>query len=157
MLRAAIFTLSDSRRLETDDSGRIMATMLREAGHEVEAHEVLREDPEAVLRRLRSAGRNPRLDMLLINGGTGITSRDRTVEVVSAVLERTLPGFGEIFRALSYRQIGPAAMASRAVAGVFMKKLVFCTPGSPGAVRLAMERLILPGASHLVGELRKGS
>ncbi len=95
------------------------------------------------------------VDLVLINGGTGVTRRDRTYEAVSRLLEKTLPGFGELFRMLSYRAIGAAAMASRATAGTLNGKLVFCTPGSPAAVQLAMETLILPEAGHLVGELRR--
>lgn len=154
-LRAAILTVSDSRTPETDVSGDEMAAALAAAGHPVPVRRLLPDEPRQVRAWLQETGARDDVDVILINGGTGIARRDRTFEAVSAVLERTLPGFGELFRMLSYAEVDAAAMASRAVAGTLGDKLVFCTPGSPAAVKLAMERLILPEAAHLVGELRK--
>jgi molybdenum cofactor biosynthesis protein B len=157
VLRAAVLTVSDTRTAETDVSGKLMADMLTEAGHRLVERQVLPDEPELLVERLRELSGRSDLDLILLNGGTGIAPRDRTIEAVAGVLGRQLPGFGELFRALSYREIGAAAMTSRALAGVLGDKLVFSTPGSPGAVRLAMRELILPEASHLVGQIRSGA
>ena len=154
-LRAAILTVSDSRTAATDRSGDLLARELDAAGHLVTQRDILPDEPEQVRVWLAQTAARDDVDLILLNGGTGISRRDRTYEAVSSLLERTLPGFGELFRLLSFEEIGAAAMASRAVAGTMGDKLVFCTPGSPAAVKLAMERLILPEAGHLVGELRK--
>ena len=154
-LRAAVFTVSDTRTVDTDISGRLMEELLQAAGHTVAVRELIPDDPERVRRRLVEITTDKNLDLILLNGGTGISPRDRTFEAVSGLLDCKLPGFGELFRSLSYQQIGAAAMASRAQAGVLGHTVVFCTPGSPDAVRLAMESLILPEAPHLVGELQK--
>jgi molybdenum cofactor biosynthesis protein B len=150
----AILTVSDSRSVETDRSGRLMAELSESAGHRIVAREVLPDEPREVGQRVRELAGREDVDLILLNGGTGIAPRDRTYEAVSELLERELPGFGELFRALSFARIGAAAMASRAVAGVLGSTVIFCTPGSPEAVRLAMESLVLPEASHLVGLLR---
>ncbi len=154
-LRAAVITVSDTRTPETDVSGRLMAELLAAAGHRVALTEILPDDPGAVGRRLEELAGGGDVDLILLNGGTGIGRRDATFEAVAGRLDKTLPGFGELFRALSYQEIGAAALASRAIAGVRGRTLVFSTPGSPSAVRLAMERLILPEAPHLAGELRR--
>jgi molybdenum cofactor biosynthesis protein B len=154
-LRAAILTVSDSRTARTDLSGDLLATGLDAAGHQVTVRDILPDEPDQVRAWLAHTTTRDDVDMILLNGGTGISRRDRTYEAVNSVLERTLPGFGELFRLLSFADIGAAAMASRAIAGTVGGKLVFCTPGSPAAVKLAMERLILPEARHLVGELCK--
>ncbi len=154
-LRAAILTVSDSRTAATDRSGDLLAEELETAGHQVTVREILPDEPDQVRAWLASTAERDDVDLILLNGGTGISRRDRTFEAVSSLLERILPGFGELFRLLSFEEIGAAAMASRAVAGTIGNKLVFCTPGSPAAVKLALTRLILPEAGHLVGELRK--
>lgn len=154
VLRAAVLTISDTRTAETDVSGKLMADMLTQAGHTVMERRVLPDEAEPLTALLRELGSRADLDLILLNGGTGIAPRDLTHEAVAGLLERTLPGFGELFRGLSYGEIGAAAMASRALAGVLGDKLVFSTPGSPGAVELAMKELILPEASHLVGQIR---
>jgi molybdenum cofactor biosynthesis protein B len=154
-LRAAILTVSDSRTAESDISGDLLAEGLAHDGHQVTLRDILPDEPEQVRAWLGAAATRADVDLILINGGTGISSRDRTYEAVSTLLERVLPGFGELFRQLSFQEIGAAAMASRAVAGTVGDKLVFCTPGSPAAVSLALQQLILPEAAHLVGELRK--
>ena len=154
-LRIAVLTVSDSRTATDDRSGDLLAKELDAAGHLVTQRDILPDEPEQVRVWLAETAARDDVDLILLNGGTGISRRDRTFEAVSSLLERTLPGFGELFRLLSFEEIGAAAMASRAVAGTMGDKLVFCTPGSPAAVKLALTRLILPEAGHLVGELRK--
>jgi molybdenum cofactor biosynthesis protein B len=154
-LTAAILTVSDTRRPETDESGSIMDALLRAAGHVVASRDIVADEADRVIERLQALGARPGIDLILLNGGTGIAPRDSTFEAVSGLLEKTLPGFGELFRSLSFAEIGAAALASRAVGGIFRGRLLFSTPGSPAAVRLAMEKLILPEAPHLIGELRR--
>ena len=128
-----------------------MKDLLKAAGHAVVDYRIVREDRQDVVDAVRSASR--RADAVLLNGGTGIGPRDVTPDAVLMCLDRQLPGFGELFRMLSFQEIGAAAMLSRAVAGVSGQALVFATPGSPAAVRLAMEQLIIPELRHLVGVL----
>ncbi|ASS98556.1 MULTISPECIES: MogA/MoaB family molybdenum cofactor biosynthesis protein [Geobacillus] len=155
-VRCKIITISDTRTEETDRSGRLMIELLTEAGHEVVGYEIVKDDADAIRAAVLDGCRRPDVDAVLTNGGTGIAKRDVTVETVGALLEKELVGFGELFRFLSYTaDIGPAAMLSRAVAGVAMDTAVFCTPGSTGAVRLAMTKLILPELGHVVREIRK--
>jgi molybdenum cofactor biosynthesis protein B len=154
----AILTVSDTRRPATDRGGSWLRAALARAGHEVVAAAIVRDEPADVRARLRGfvrAGRARagRARVILITGGTGIAARDRTYEAVAGLLEKRLDGFGELFRALSYREIGAAAMLSRAVAGTWRGRLVFVMPGSPAAVRLAVRRLILPELAHAVGLL----
>lgn len=154
---AAVITVSDTRTPETDRSGALIRDLLQGAGHRVESHRILPDDPGRVRESLAELSGAPGVEAVLLTGGTGISARDRTYEAVCDLLDRRLDGFGEIFRALSYEEIGPAAMLSRAVAGLIRTTPVFSMPGSEGAVRLAMERLILPELGHLVGEARKGA
>ncbi len=148
----AIVTVSDTRTPETDESGQLIRTLAEGAGHEIVDYRIVKDEPEQVLAALQEfAAGEARL--IIFNGGTGIGRRDRTYDVISKALEKTLPGFGEIFRMLSYQEVGAAAMLSRATAGVYQGKVVFSTPGSPNAVRLAVEKLILPEAQHLAWEL----
>jgi molybdenum cofactor biosynthesis protein B len=156
VLQAVVITVSDSRTHATDVSGRLMVDLLAAAGHQVRARELLPDEPAQVRRRVEDLCQAGDLDLILINGGTGIGRRDSTYEAVIGLLQKTLPGFGELFRALSYQEIGAAALASRAVGGVRGRTLIFSTPGSPAAVRLAMAQLIIPEAPHLAGELRRG-
>jgi molybdenum cofactor biosynthesis protein B len=148
----AIVTVSDTRTPDTDESGALIRRLAELSGHTVADWRIVKDEPDQVARVLDElAAGDARL--IVFNGGTGISRRDRTYDVVSRALEKTLPGFGEIFRMLSYEEVGAAAMLSRATAGVYRGKVVFSIPGSPAAVRLAMERLILPEARHLVWEL----
>lgn len=148
----AIVTVSDTRTTETDTSGQIIRTLAEAAGHRVAGHRIVKDEPIQVEAALEEfAVSEARL--IIFNGGTGISQRDRTYDVISRKLEKTLPGFGEIFRMLSYDQVGAAAMLSRATAGVYRNKVIFSTPGSPDAVRLAVEKLILPEIQHLAWEL----
>ncbi|KFL17516.1 molybdenum cofactor biosynthesis protein B [Geobacillus stearothermophilus] len=155
-VRCKVITVSDTRTEETDRSGRLMIELLTEAGHEVVGYEIVKDEADAIRTAVLDGCRHADVDAVLTNGGTGIAKRDVTIETVKALLEKELVGFGELFRFLSYTEdIGPAAMLSRAVAGVAMDTAVFCTPGSTGAVRLAMTKLILPELGHVVREIRK--
>ncbi len=151
----SVITCSDTRTPETDTSGQLIRTLLEQAGHRIHAYHVVKDEPSQVRTLIRQAGGNQAVDALIINGGTGVSQRDSTFEAVRVLLEKHIPGFGELFRSLSYKEIGSAAMLSRATAGLHQGKVIFSIPGSRGAVRLAMEDLILPELSHLVGELRK--
>lgn len=151
----SVITCSDTRTPETDTSGQLIRTLLEQAGHRIHAYHVVKDEPSQVRTLIRQAGGNQAVDALIINGGTGVSQRDSTFEAVRVLLEKHIPGFGELFRSLSYKEIGSAAMLSRATAGLHQGKVIFSIPGSRGAVRLAMEALILPELSHLVGELRK--
>jgi molybdenum cofactor biosynthesis protein B len=148
----AIVTVSDTRTPETDESGRVIRELATAAGHAVVDYRIVKDEPDKVLQALTdfSAGL---ARIIIFNGGTGIGRRDRTFDVISKALDKTLPGFGEIFRLLSYQEIGAAAMLTRATAGIYGDTVVFSTPGSPHAVRLAMEKLILPEIQHLAWEL----
>lgn len=154
-VRCAVLTVSDTRTLETDTSGRAIAELLAGAGHMVAARALVTDDPDAIRAALLTELEGDRADVVITTGGTGISPRDSTCEVASALIEKRLDGFGELFRMLSYQDIGPAAMLSRAMAGVARGKVLFALPGSERAVRLAMTRLVLPELGHLVGELRR--
>ena len=137
----AVLTVSDTRTVESDRSGALMRQLLDEAEHTIVLYRIVPDDVEAIRYALDEAASVA--DVSLFNGGTGISKRDSTYEAVSERLEKTLPGFGELFRMLSFEEIGAGAMLSRATAGVYRDTVVFCTPGSTNAVRLAMERLIV--------------
>ncbi|MFO7169942.1 MAG: molybdenum cofactor biosynthesis protein B [Chloroflexota bacterium] len=146
-----VITISDSRTEETDTAGQLIKQLLGERQHMVARYAVVRDEPTqivATVKEFAAAG----CWVILTSGGTGIARRDSTFEAIDALLEKRLPGFGEIFRMLSYNEIGPAAMLSRATAGTYGNTLIFCMPGSPNAVRLAMTKLILPELNHLVWE-----
>jgi molybdenum cofactor biosynthesis protein B len=154
-VRCAVVTVSDTRTLENDTSGQLVVESLRNAGHTVAEHVVVLDEPaplrEAVLRFAASA----EIDAVLLTGGTGIAVRDQTPDTIAELLTKELPGFGELFRMLSYEEIGAAAMLSRAVGGLVDGTLVLAMPGSTAAVRLAMEKLILPELPHLVKHARR--
>ncbi len=152
-IRCGVITVSDTRSPATDKSGKIMQDLLLAEGHEITIYRVVKDDPAAIAELLEKFGASDELDAVLFNGGTGIAPRDNTYDVVVRYLEKTLPGFGEIFRMLSYDEIGSRAIASRAVAGTYRGKVIFSVPGSSGAVRLAMTKLILPELLHLVKQL----
>ena len=153
--RCAVLTLSDTRTESTDKSGRRIRELLEEAGHRVVHYQVLPDDPAALEPLLRDLLARDDVDVVLTNGGTGVSRRDQTIGVVERLLDQSLPGFGELFRMLSWEQIGSGAMLSRAVGGIANGKIVFAMPGSTGAVELAMTKLILPEMKHLLRELRK--
>lgn len=154
VVRCAVITVSDTRTLDTDRSGQLMHQLLVAAGHTVAAYGIVQDDPAQIQHQLETLSQRQEIDALILNGGTGITPRDTTYDAIEQLLEKTLPGFGELFRWLSYQEIGSRAMASRAIAGVFRSKLVFSVPGSTNAVRLAMESLILPELRHLTSQLQ---
>lgn len=152
-IACAVITVSDTRTTDTDRSGQLIRQLLTSAGHTVEAYVLVKDEPDRIQAQLEALSQQGSLDALIFNGGTGIAPRDTTYDAIERLLEKQLPGFGELFRWLSYQEIGSRAMASRAVAGVFRGKLVFSLPGSTNAVRLATETLILPELRHLVGQL----
>jgi len=146
----AVLTISDTRTAETDTAGQWIRQVLEAAGHRLVAYEILRDEPAQIAARLARLVADGACRAVLMSGGTGLSPRDSTFEAVDAVLEKRLTGFGELFRALSYAEIGPAAMLSRATAGTIGSTVVFSMPGSPAAVRLAVEKLILPELGHIV-------
>lgn len=148
-VEAWVITCSDSRTEETDTSGALIRELLEKDGHQVTGHQIVPDDPERIQEAVRAAMDHPRTQVVITNGGTGISARDSTYEVVSAVLDKRIDGFGELFRQLSFQEIGSAAMMSRAVAGVAGKCVIIAVPGSRSAVRLAMEELILPELRHM--------
>jgi molybdenum cofactor biosynthesis protein B len=153
--RCAVLTLSDTRTADTDKSGRRIRELLEADGHAVAHYRILRDDPEPLAAELQSLLARPDVDAILTNGGTGVSRRDLTVPVIERLIDLPLPGFGELFRMLSWEQIGSGAMLSRAVAGIATGKLLFAMPGSTAAVELAMSKLVLPEIRHLLAELRK--
>ena len=154
-VRCYVLTISDTRRVNTDTSGRAIAELLESSGHHVVGRGIVRDDPDSIRAELLKQLKDPSARIVITTGGTGITSRDSTYEVVSSLLEKRLEGFGELFRMLSYHEIGPAAMLSRACAGTVMGKIIVSLPGSENAVRLAMTKLLLPELGHLVRELSR--
>lgn len=155
-VRCIVVTVSDSRTMETDESGALIKQRLRDAGHVIVSRELYPNDETALRAGLGAALTRPDVDAILVTGGTGVSSRDRTVDVVRPLLERELPGFGELFRVLSFHeQIGPAAMLSRALAGVVGRTLIVVMPGSRAAVELALTRLLLPELKHVIREIRR--
>lgn len=156
IVTCAVVTVSDTRSAKTDQSGQLIQQLLAEAGHKVGAYTVVRDEPTQIQEQLQTLCQRPDVDAVIFNGGTGIAPRDTTYDAIERLLEKVLPGFGEVFRWLSYQEIGSRAIASRAVAGVYQSKLVFSLPGSTNAVKLAVQKLILPELVHLVGQLRGG-
>jgi len=152
---AYVITVSDTRTEQEDQSGKLIRSLLEANEHAVAGHFIVRDEPEEIDRLLDDLLSRDEGDVIILNGGTGISRRDRTYEVVSRRLEKRLDGFGEIFRFLSFQEIGSAAIMSRAVAGVSGDKIIISIPGSEHAVRLAMNKLILPELTHLVGIARK--
>jgi molybdopterin adenylyltransferase len=158
-VRIAVLTISDTRTAETDTGGNVIFDLMQEAGHEISRREIVRDDAARIEEVLQGLLAAENVDAVVTTGGTGISARDTTYEVVSRVIDKKLDGFGELFRMLSYEEIGAAAMLSRAVAGSATTatgaKFVACLPGSTNAVRLAMEKLLVPEMPHVVFELRK--
>ena len=153
-LRVGNITVSDTRTPETDENGAYLRAQLLASGHEEAFYAIVPDEPERVLEAL-SRARETGAQAVLFNGGTGIASRDTTFDALSGVLEKTLPGFGELFRMLSYEQVGAAAMLSRATAGVWRGVLIVSMPGSPKAVHLAWEKLLKPELAHLIREISR--
>jgi molybdenum cofactor biosynthesis protein B len=151
-----VITVSDTREKDTDKSGKLMIDLLEQAGHKIVDYVIVKDETAPIETEiLKGCSRND-IDVILTNGGTGIAKRDVTIETVQNLLDKEIVGFGELFRMLSYQEdIGASAILSRAIAGVVQNKAVFSTPGSTGAVKLAMNKLILPELGHVVREIKK--
>jgi molybdopterin adenylyltransferase len=155
VLNLAVMTVSDTRTIETDTSGALIVEMAEAVGHHILERVIVPDEPERMTPLLRGYASRNELHAVLITGGTGISPRDQTYETVTALLTRPLPGYGELFRMLSFAEIGPACILSRAVAGLMGETVVLVMPGSRAAVELAMSKIILPELPHLVREARK--
>jgi molybdenum cofactor biosynthesis protein B len=155
VVKCAVVTVSDTRTSETDTSGQLIRKLLADHGHRIVSSHRVKDEPAEIQKLLSALSQNPDVQSVILNGGTGISKRDGTYEVVVKFLDKKLDGFGELFRFLSYQEIGSAAMMSRAVAGTCGEKIVISIPGSEAAVRLAMEKLILPELGHLVREINR--
>jgi molybdenum cofactor biosynthesis protein B len=153
-VNCAVVTVSDTRNQETDKSGQLIKQLLLDANHAIAAYAIIKDEPAQIQEQIELLGKSGNVDAVIFNGGTGIASRDTTYDAIEKLLEKTLPGFGEIFRFLSYQEIGSRAIASRAVAGIYQSKLIFSLPGSSNAVRLGMEKLILPELTHLISQMK---
>ncbi len=154
-IACAVVTVSDTRTAATDKSGSLIVEFLESAGHRVLDRQIVPDEPDKIRSLLMQYGLKGDIDAVLLTGGTGISPRDRTFETVSAMLTKPLPGYGELFRMLSYDEIGAAAILSRAVGGLLGTMIVLTMPGSTAAVRLAMGKLILPELGHIVREANK--
>jgi molybdenum cofactor biosynthesis protein B len=154
-VNCAVLIISDSRTEQTDESGKFLKQALSQNGHQVIAYAILKNDAEAIERKIRELLGQDELQVIITSGGTGISHRDVTVETVSSIMEKKLDGFGELFRSLSYQEIGTASIMSRAVAGVIGGKIIICIPGSLGAAKLAMDKIILPEIGHMVREVTR--
>jgi molybdenum cofactor biosynthesis protein B len=154
-LKCAVITVSDTRTLENDTGGAEVIQQLQQAGHTVLRREIIPDEPTRMTALLMEWGAWEELDAILLTGGTGVSARDQTYETILSLLTKPLPGYGELFRMLSYAEIGAAAMLSRAVGGLMQRKVVLTMPGSIHAVRLVMEKLIVPELGHLVREARR--
>jgi molybdopterin adenylyltransferase len=152
--RIAVVTVSDTRTPETDTNGQYLKQQIEQSGFQLAAYHVVHDEPVEIDTLLDTLVQMD-LHIILFNGGTGISKRDTTFDVISRKMEKVMPGFGEIFRMLSYEQVGAAAMFSRAVAGVYRGKVIISTPGSPAAVQLAWEKLIAPEIQHLAWEITR--
>jgi molybdenum cofactor biosynthesis protein B len=151
----AVITVSDTRDESTDKSGQLIKSLLEEKGHCIVQYRIVRDEPLQIKGELAMLVQNSAVQAIILNGGTGIAPRDTTYDTLDRLLEKRLDGFGEIFRYLSYQEIGPSAILSRAVAGTYQRRIVISIPGSTAAVRLAMEKLILPELGHMVGQVRR--
>jgi molybdopterin adenylyltransferase len=150
-----ILTVSDTRTPDTDTSGRAIRSLLEDAGHLISGHDIEPDDPDRIITRMRERLTDPGTHVIISTGGTGISARDGTFEAVTGLFEKRLDGFGELFRMISFEEIGAAAMLSRATAGTIGRKAIFALPGSEKAVRLAMTRLVIPELGHVVQQLSK--
>ncbi len=150
----AIITVSDTRDFTTDKSGKLINDLLKKEGHIITNYQIIKDDPEQIKSILIDLGKDNELNCLIFSGGTGIAPRDTTYDVISKFFTKTLDGFGEIFRYLSYQEIGSRAIASRATAGIYQNKIVFSLPGSSNAVKLGLEKLIIPELPHLIKQIK---
>ena len=148
----AVLTISDTRTEQNDDSGRLIVQKLSENGHRVMWYYILKDVADSIRQKIYELLKEEELQVIITNGGTGVSHRDITVETVSTILEKRLDGFGELFRFLTYGEIGTGSIMSRAIAGVAGGKVIICLPGSPEATNLAMDKIILPEIGHMVRE-----
>ena len=153
--KCAVITISHTRTEENDDSGRIIRQKLEEKGHKIVASHILKDDAILVRDEIQRLLSDEAIQVIITNGGTGISQKDVTIEAISPLLEKRLDGFGEIFRFLSYQEIGSGSIMSRAMAGTARGKVIICTPGAVGAVELALEKLILPEIGHMGWEVTR--
>jgi len=153
-VHCAVITVSDTRTADNDKSGNYIKQSLLNAGHLVDYYALVKDEPEQIRSQMQYFRDLLDLEVVILNGGTGIAPRDTTYDAIAALLEKTLPGFGEMFRYLSWQEVGSRAIASRATAGIYQGKLIFSLPGSSNAVKLAIEQLILPEMIHLVRQLK---
>jgi len=151
----AVLTISDTRTKKTDESGKIATELIIKKEHQVFAYKIIRNDKSLIQTNVKEILQNPKINVIVTIGGTGISKKDITVESISELLDKKIEGFGELFRNLSYQEIGEAAIISRATAGTINGKLVFCLPGSKNAVKLALNKLILPGLGHIIKEANR--
>lgn len=151
----ALLTVSDTRSARTDKGGEVLRRVVEQAGHRVDLRRIVPDESVAIRAAVEAALAVPAVDVVLVTGGTGLAPRDVTIEAVSPLFERAIPGFGELFRMLSFAEIGAAAMLSRAAAGLVSGRAIFLLPGSPAALELALARLILPELAHLLAQARR--
>lgn len=152
-VNCGIITISDTRNFENDKSGQIIKKKLLEKQYNISFYQIIKDEPEQIKSLINSLVKEKKIDLLILNGGTGIAPRDNTFDVVNKILDKKIPGFGELFRYLSYQEIGSRAMVSRAIAGIYKNKIIFSLPGSSNAVTLGMDKLILPELNHLISQL----
>lgn len=150
-----VLTISDTRDEQTDKSGQLMMDLIKSHNFVVKEYKIVKDEREQILTEVLEGIRRTKIDVIVTNGGTGLSNRDVTLDVMEQVIEKPIPGFGELFRMLSYEEIGSAAILSRAIGGIAKGTAIFSTPGSTGAVKLAMEKLILPELGHILKEIRK--
>lgn len=155
VINIAVLTVSDTRTVENDESGKLIKALLKEQKHIVQDYKITKDDIPLIDSIVRSWSEDDQVQVMIITGGTGFTKRDVTYEAISNLLDKEMQGFGELFRSLSYTEIGPKAMFSRAIAGSFNDKAIYVIPGSRNAVNLAMTKLILPTCQHFVEELNR--
>jgi molybdenum cofactor biosynthesis protein B len=153
--RVAVVTVSDTRTPDTDTSGAVIRDELAAEGHTIVHHAIVRDEPDQIVREFEELCSRDDVDAIIFNGGTGVAPRDSTVEVIEPLLTKVLPGFGEVFRFLSWHEVGPPAILSRAVGGLRGRRAVFCLPGSRNAVTLAVTKIIRPELAHLLWEARR--
>jgi len=154
-VRCAVLTVSDTRTLATDTGGQLLVDLLECSGHRVLDRQIVRDDLSAIREWVTRWRDRSDIEAIFITGGTGLSRRDQTIEAIRPMFEKELPGFGELFRLLSFQKIGPAAILSRATAGLVGRIMVFALPGSPGAIQLAMEKLVLPELGHVIRESQR--
>ncbi|QKE71411.1 molybdenum cofactor biosynthesis protein MoaB [Arthrobacter citreus] len=155
IVNIAVLTISDTRTVENDESGKLIKSLLEEQNHIVHHYQIIKDEKALIDSTVRSLCEDDEVQVLILTGGTGFTRRDVTYEAISKLLDKEMQGFGELFRSLSYTEIGPKAMFSRAIAGSFNDKAIYVIPGSKNAVNLAMTKLILPTCQHFVEELNR--